>query len=540
MLLRAGIFALAVQAFVQAGPQSQSSDAGVIRSSSHVVQLHVSVTDASGAPVHGLRQSDFVVTDNGRPRDVRIFSGEIDMKGTAAPGMYSNRLGAGSARVATAIVIDAAPRPEGLQQNEGILRNARPEFWYHMVQQQARHAIQLMQPGQAIAIYAASPELQVLQDFTSDPEKLMAALNAFTPPALPKTRGKKPPQTIEALMPPMLSALRDAAARVSGAQGRKSVIWVSQGYGTKLNLGEIGEATDATINAFSDAIIPLYAIDSRFNATCPPTGMFGRGIPGAASDNGERKVEVATCSQEPDISDRWMRYLARATGGREFSAGKITGMQTTTYDSGSSRVLRRSGFVKLDMGDGGAIGEVLRFAADDARYAYEMGFYVPEAELDGKIHPLNVSVVSKPKFELRYRSGYTASSTANAPSAETEGASPLAPGEVGIDGRADLVPNRKSELQVSLVLAPETVTKTDGRIELDATFTQIDSQGKQLAQVQQALTPATPASPAEKVAAGHTLKLNDRAVLLRVTIRDRASNRVGTIAIPIPIKLGAQ
>ena len=42
--------------------------------------------------------------------------------------------------------------------------------------------------------------------------------------------------------------------------------------------------------------------------------------------------------------------------------------------------------------DRGVITEVFRFAEDDSRYAYEMGFYVPETELDGKVHKLSVTV----------------------------------------------------------------------------------------------------------------------------------------------------
>ena len=61
--------------------------------------------------------------------------------------------------------------------------------------------------------------------------------------------------------------------------------------------------------------------------------------------------------------------------------------------------------------DHGIVSDALRFAEDDSRSAYEMGFYVPESELDGKVHTLSVTVPGKPKFELRYRSGYTASAT---------------------------------------------------------------------------------------------------------------------------------
>src|SRR5215471_6443 len=186
MYSRAGMVALFLQVVLPAGPQSQTPVATaktlVLKSSSHVVQLHVVATDANGLPVHGLQKSDFVLTDNGHPRDIRIFSGEIDVNRTMpspamtepSSGVYSNRLGMRDWRMVTAIVIDAARRPEGLQKNDGVFANSRPEFWFNWVRVQARRAIQRMQPGQAIAIYAACPELRIIQDFTSDPDRLIA------------------------------------------------------------------------------------------------------------------------------------------------------------------------------------------------------------------------------------------------------------------------------------------------------------------------------------------------------------------------------
>ena len=55
--------------------------------------------------------NDFIVTDDGRPREIRIFSGEIDANDatpqpeltTLPPGVYSNRFGLRDARIATAL-----------------------------------------------------------------------------------------------------------------------------------------------------------------------------------------------------------------------------------------------------------------------------------------------------------------------------------------------------------------------------------------------------------------------------------------------------
>jgi len=545
----AAIVALFLQAALRAVPQPRPPDAApqpmVLKSASHAVQLEVFVNDPSGRPVHGLQRSDFVVTDNGHPRDIRIFAGEIDASQSSAtaappPGVYSNRLGMRDSRIVTAIVIDAAPRPEGLQKNAGAFASRRPEFWFFWVRAQALHAINRMQPGQTMAIYAACPDLRIVQDYTSDPDRLAAGLNAFVPARLPAPAGKRQSPTVDTLVPPMLSALREVAGGMSGASGRKSVVWISQAYGTELNLSGIGDATDATVDAFNEANVPLYAVDARFSPTCQAPAIFSRAIPEAGRVEQE-ETGTLSCSQPPDVSDEWMQYLADATGGRAFSGGKVFGIQGRDTQPAPMGGIVEWSMYQLRRSDGGLISDALRFAVDDSRYAYQMGFYVPESELDGKIHVLKVTVPAQPKFELRYRSGYTASAGATAPSLaqeqtgpdpKPEPASRLNSDEVGIDAKVEVA--ARNELRVSLALAPETVTRTaDGVIVLDATFTQTDDSGKQLAKIQETVRVLPPETPTEIVPYSRTLKLINGAVLLHIRIRDQATNRAGTIAIPI-------
>ena len=188
-------------------------------------------------------------------------------------------------------------------------------------------------------------------------------------------------------------------------------MWISQAYGAELPLSAISGATDSAIAAFNDANVPLYAVDTRFSPTCQPPGNFPTGIP-AAGRIGQSGIDTPTCSQPRDISDRWMEYLAQATGGRAFSGGQV--FATVMRDAQAGTMWGRYEL----QSDHGVISEALRFAADASRYAYELGFYIPESELDGKVHRLDVTVPGKPQFGLRYRSGYTASAGATAPPAQ--------------------------------------------------------------------------------------------------------------------------
>jgi VWFA-related protein len=52
----------------------QSDNTLKLRADTRVVEIEVTVRDSKGKPVEDLQQSDFTVTDNGKPRPFTIFS----------------------------------------------------------------------------------------------------------------------------------------------------------------------------------------------------------------------------------------------------------------------------------------------------------------------------------------------------------------------------------------------------------------------------------------------------------------------------------
>jgi VWFA-related protein len=521
---------LIVLALLGALPSAAQPPEPILKSTSRAVQMEVSVNDTSGNPVHGLKKSDFTVTDDGRPREIRIYSGEIDANDKTPrpeltalpPGVYSNRFGLHDARIATAIVIDAMLRPDGLQKEAGRFAGLRPETNLKMALAQATAALYRMVPGEVMAIYAACPDLRIVQDFTSDPDQLHASLQAFAVPCVPNTANTRQARAIDAFVPPMLTALREVAGSMSSASGRKSVVWISQAYGTDLNPAAISDVTDAAAVAFNDANVPLYAVDARFNPTCQDPMQ---------SQGNQVGMVPLTCTQEADESVWWMDNFARATGGRAFSGGNIEAYQQREQQG---RVIY--GYHRIDRSS--ALSDALLSAIDDSRYAYEMGFYVQDSELDGKVHLLGVKVPAKPKLSLRYRTSYTASEEAMAPPSEETRQNTGLPridlkgaNQVGIDAS---VAKAGAELRVSLALDPATVGSTgDHLILLDETFTETDDSGKQLAKVQETVTVPSTTTPLDMIRYTRPVRLVKGAALLRVTIRDQGTNRIGTLAIPV-------
>ena len=55
---------------------SKQAPAPVLRASSDLVRIDVEVTDHSGKPIKGLRADQFIVTDDGKPQAIAIFSFE--------------------------------------------------------------------------------------------------------------------------------------------------------------------------------------------------------------------------------------------------------------------------------------------------------------------------------------------------------------------------------------------------------------------------------------------------------------------------------
>lgn len=68
---------------------------------------------------------------------------------------------------------------------------------------------------------------------------------------------------------------------------------------------------------------------------------------------------------------------------------------------------------------------------------------------------------------------------------------------------------------------------------LDATFIRTNDSGKELAKIQETLRVPSPETPADMVRYARAMKLINGAVLLHIRICDQATNRVGSLAIPI-------
>src|SRR5437016_12052792 len=98
---------------VMAAPAQEPQKEFTFKSTSNLVIVNVEVKDKSGKPMEGLKKTDFVVTEDGKPQQVAVFEYQ-KLTETAAPPMNLASIGATGA---------PPPRPAGISSaSAGVIR----------------------------------------------------------------------------------------------------------------------------------------------------------------------------------------------------------------------------------------------------------------------------------------------------------------------------------------------------------------------------------------------------------------------------------
>jgi VWFA-related protein len=474
-----------------------------LRSDTRVVQVDVVVKDSRGRIVEDLSKEDFTLKDEGKPRAIRIFSINRGEPATAAPpvsplppGTFSNSvIAAGSVSIhATVILLDCL--------------NDYFDNYAHS-RDQVVSLIGRLRPDERVAIYVLTQYqgLIILQDYTTDHDLLLRNLKAYLPSGMiPAPVGREGPgQAVASITAPLKperefflrigaesarTTIETIAAHMAIVPGRKSLLWVSQGFPPR----QIRESSDSwakTIEAVNHANVELDAIDS--NGLAGPPRRWGPG--GVLS----------------------LRELAERTGGKAY------------YNRND-----------LDA----AMAE----AIEDKRTSYTLAFYLGDDERDGKFHRLAVHV-NRPHLDLHYRLGYIAGTDRrmeqSQKKAELESAflSPLDSTGVGITMRIEPAPGTpRGTLRIQTVLDPATISLAEkgnhweGKFE--EMFLEMNAEGKAIARISssrqfQLTTEQHQRFEREGLTYSQTIPLENGAAKVRAVIRDSQTGRVGSLTMPI-------
>ncbi len=554
--------------------QSTSDSAVVIRATTRLVQVDVVVTDGAGHPVKDLSAKDFIISEDGKPQKVSFFSvhqlGDLE-KRTPPPPLPPH------------VVTN---RPE-YQQTEGPVAvllldgvNTPADNQMYVRQQMLKFMADHFNHRMRVAVLLLSNQLIVLQDFTSDPALLIAALRnyrsqssaagrqggadvqlqapSFAGASIPaRGTGQVPTGEVESSrsvanlssvlarfeketaansfemrISTTMDALSAIARYLAGFPGRKNLIWFSASMPLNLSLVDAedlavyrsyADRIRETTNLLSDAHVAIYTIDAR--------GLAGTSI------------------SDPSLSGRDANGRIKLTVNEQMNAASKEVFERFNKEDTLIKVARETGGrVFLNTND---LNRAMADALQDGSAYYVLGYYPSRKQSDGKFRVIQVKV-AREGVAVRHRRGYYAIDPLNWRSGGTaEMKTALERGSIGSTGvlfyaRAVPPPAAASvEVKIEFMVDPhtisfETISENSHYCNLEFQVQAFTPDGKLVkAEVQQAEAPLKPQTFAHIAQNGLPMpvpiKLSPGHYTLRLGVRDNRTGLFGTVELPLTL-----
>jgi VWFA-related protein len=384
---------------------------GAADPSAKMVRLSVVALDGKGQPVGDLTAGDFEISDAGKPQKVAVFRHSDVKLSQAAPlgaGEFSNR---GSANVAHATVVlfdllnnTFGARSEASSYLAAGLKSVESgdNLYFYLLTADAK-----LYPIRALPGADGVAPAEGGASWTKDAKALIDG-------ALAKMFQLRPTSTdIGVRVKQTCDALQSMGAMLAGIPGRKNIVWITHGIpltlpGSSNNVGEPVE--------FTPLVRRLCLILDRENVAIYPVMQVPPGMGGTDETQGG-----GVASQEA------LQQFADLTGG----PSKATN----------------------------AIGPVVRQAMIDVRTSYQLGYYPPAANWDGKFHKLRVASTRK-GVRLQAMTGYYA--LPDQPGGEKDAlavaaASAFDASEIGLRCTAAPSPAGGTVMQITLGIDPADI-----------------------------------------------------------------------------------
>jgi VWFA-related protein len=314
------------------------------------IVVDVMVTDAKGNPVHGLKQADFSMEENGKPQSIRSFR-EFGTEAQAvepAPklpqGVYTNSQSTPASGPVNILLLDALHGD-----SFSIVRGL----------QGATEYLTTMTPGTKVAIFWLSTSgLHMLQGFTADRDSLLRAVRTGRTDIGACLNGQCLTKYLRDRA--TIDGMNQIAAYVAGIKGRKNLLWITPGMPVDL----MRDGGYAWGNADMSVVHGLMDVYERFTAEQIAVSPINpQGIRVCSTCN----LGVTSLKEEAVAAD---------TGGEAF------------YNSNDLKT------------------EIAK-AVDDGSQFYTLSYIPPRKTDDGHYHHIKVEV-TQPGLHLVYRQGYNA------------------------------------------------------------------------------------------------------------------------------------
>jgi VWFA-related protein len=565
------VFLFALGSRAQA-PDTSQLPSPTIRVTTKLVLVDVVVTDKSGKKVTGLKAEDFVVQEKGKAQKIALFTGPTDAKPSEppqlGPGIFSNRPEfRATGGPPTVLVLDAA--------------NAEFKDQAYARQQMLKYVKEQYKPGQRIAIFTLTNSLNLLQDFTSDPEVLKKALEIYQPRQPELAQAPPPPATnsmgavnggrgaeataalvnslrsfqdvqlsyqTERRVDITLQAMRSLSRMLSGIPGRKNIVWITAAFPFSLIPG-----SQSVSEAELEESLPSIA----------PIGLGARSAGSAASnDRGLHLAEVRQV-QSQLASAQIAIYPIDARG-------LMTGSDPIEEQKDNGGPYNFGGAAEVRMSDAQASQETMREMAhetggvayvnqneiqigvvnalDDSSSSYTIGYYPDDKKWDGKYRTIKVKV-NRDGVEARYRRGYFAIDPSlqkdRKPDQEVaEALADRAP-DTQVTFSAQVKPPTNGKINVTFLVDPNTISVEDaagGSKKVNVVFyaTLFAPDGKMLGNLSQKVDQAFDAATYEKIQKQGILLQMDLDAKpgdnneVRLVVRDNRTGFMGTLNGTVP------
>ncbi len=512
----------------------------VLRSTTRLVQLNV-IVQKGGQPAAGLKKEDFVVTDNGKPQTIAVFSensnGALPNAASIAPlppNTFTNRLEqrAGTPASITVILLDDL--------------NTR---WTDRAQSRTQVAkfLRELKPEDHIGIYYLASSLRVLHDYTEDSSELLRRLSGYKPgQALPDLQGGESNKGLDGQSLQLdawlrgagasgierdfytanrtvgtLRALQFIAEHLSRVPGRKSLIWVSGGIPQEIGLTSMAawhdpsrlqqsfsEEIDHAVRAMNDANIAVYPVDAR--------GLMVGNTYDASRRGNTNPRKMSMPKEAPGSKNQaTMDELASRTGGKAF------------YNTND-------------------ITKAVSTAVEDSRLTYTLGYYPLDEKFDGKFHKVDVKVKVS-GTHARYRKGYfdlpEQPQDNNKRKTELNEAvfSPLDATEIGLTVHIAPYAPKPGSFEVLVKVDPQGIglqknnDRWDGK--LDVLLIQKDARGNQFDGRDETVEMQLKQDKYDIISKDgltyrQVIEKNSRATHIRILVRDASSGQIGSVTVP--------
>lgn len=411
--------------FTLAGHAHAQEQEDVVKVKSNLVNIDVIVKDKKGKYVSDLKAGDFTITEDGQAQKIEFFDAPVVRTETRKPG-----------ETTTEATVTAGPGPTPTRNYVSLVLDSQTTDFTNLkpVREGAiKYVQEQVTDADAVAILSVTNGLQMLQSFTHDKAKLIAAIEKLGSPDAKSFEQKEIAENIANLRDflnsapaaaagaisspaagsqqaqimlaqtvlaqfirlrtalslqqarPVLAALAAIAEGLRPIPGKKTVVLFSQGFVTPAVLDW---QVQSTIDIANRANVAVYIIDSAgLRAGAPTSGALVPGSPLAGVS--------AITSQEQRI---------RAVGGETVFDNVRQEGQSREYDI----LYRISGDTggKFLKGNND-IGLGLERINQEIQSRYTLAYRSTNQNFDGTFRKVKIEV-RRPDMQIVSRSGYYA------------------------------------------------------------------------------------------------------------------------------------